>query len=607
MADFYDNLKSLRGSLSQKKETFVGDMGIIRNGQILVNVPNRPPFVYVRLRSSISEPIKAYNDRVVPAYGIPVEVEFKDGKYIVLGRDSGRYTSWPDDDPFLPAHGRTHIFDNDGGNRGKDPVWVYPYQIIPGLVSPMGRGKRSVYIHPFVYDTGEGFKTIGGTGTAALNKYAPSTSGTVLALIYGDAETGNPGILLSTGTWISDSITGTHQLLPYLPEIDNENYLPLGFVRLVNGTSEIGWNNVYDIRQPLSTKYPKTVLDREFVRKFSRNIPPTANDDSSLGYLVTDEWFDISTGIVYKSVDVSLGNAVWVEDATAGGNGDFILRLDGALAPATDITAFVVTRDTSITKWYITADYLGITGSTIVDIKYSGTTIFSDPSDRPTLDYNDVNSWASSATPQKVDFVEGDILTFDIAQAATSSEGLSIVGQNSGRTLRFNLTVEEDDGTPSVSNVAKIIVPNGSLTDDGGGQVSISTLPDIPSIAVTPSGTLTTTSSSFADVDGANMEITIVKQSDDTDILLDFRGALYSTGVNTDVEFALREGSTDHVCHYRVINPANSWMECSSLLRVTGLSAGSRTFRLRWRRASGSGTLTTWTSGRFYLSAQEVQ
>lgn len=36
-----------------------------------------------------------------------------------------------------------------------------------------------------------------------------------------------------------------------------------------------------------------------------------------------------------------------------------------------------------------------------------------------------------------------------------------------------NLTVEEADGTPSVSDVVKIKVPNGTLTDDGSGVVSL--------------------------------------------------------------------------------------------------------------------------------------
>lgn len=67
---------------------------------------------------------------------------------------------------------------------------------------------------------------------------------------------------------------------------------------------------------------------------------------------------------------------------------------------------------------------------------------------------------------EKLDFWKGlknqpDFLT---------KEGISRIG---GRG--FILTVEEADGDPSVSEVKKIVVSNGTLTDDGNGQVTIST------------------------------------------------------------------------------------------------------------------------------------
>jgi len=35
------------------------------------------------------------------------------------------------------------------------------------------------------------------------------------------------------------------------------------------------------------------------------------------------------------------------------------------------------------------------------------------------------------------------------------------------------LTIQELDGAPSVADVDKVLVNNGSLTDDGGGQVTL--------------------------------------------------------------------------------------------------------------------------------------
>jgi hypothetical protein len=47
----------------------------------------------------------------------------------------------------------------------------------------------------------------------------------------------------------------------------------------------------------------------------------------------------------------------------------------------------------------------------------------------------------------------------------------------SGGTTPSSLTVEEEDATPSVGSVDTIQVPNGTLTDDGGGTVSLNYAP----------------------------------------------------------------------------------------------------------------------------------
>jgi hypothetical protein len=47
----------------------------------------------------------------------------------------------------------------------------------------------------------------------------------------------------------------------------------------------------------------------------------------------------------------------------------------------------------------------------------------------------------------------------------------------SGGASSSSLTVEEEDGAPSVSGVSKIQAPNGTLTNDGGGTVSLGYAP----------------------------------------------------------------------------------------------------------------------------------
>ena len=75
------------------------------------------------------------------------------------------------------------------------------------------------------------------------------------------------------------------------------------------------------------------------------------------------------------------------------------------------------------------------------------------------------------------------VLLVDLVPASTTNKLY-----NDGGTLKFNgsaiggagvgsssITVRESDGTPNVSNVSTIVVSNGTLTDDGSGQVTIST------------------------------------------------------------------------------------------------------------------------------------
>lgn len=62
------------------------------------------------------------------------------------------------------------------------------------------------------------------------------------------------------------------------------------------------------------------------------------------------------------------------------------------------------------------------------------------------------------------DLADGDVLVYD----STSEDWLPETPASGG-----SLTVEEADGTPSVDNVSKIKVTNGTLTDDGSGVVSI--------------------------------------------------------------------------------------------------------------------------------------
>lgn len=247
-----------RALIEQKKSTkqteleIYGTLGIPLGGQRLVEVPGRASYVYVKLRDNQNEVIQAWNNTVATSYGLPVIVQRDGNRYIVLGVNTERYQSnWNVTAPYLPQHASSHSFVDGGGG---DVVWVQSRQFIPGLVYPQKQATGTfLTIAPYtLFDDGS-WKYVGGTGTPNLMNYRPTGSNAVMALVYLDANTGNPGILVGSGSYFNNNITGSRNIYEYIPVPDLSYQIPLSAVRLDSGTYGIGWNNLYDVRQWLHT------------------------------------------------------------------------------------------------------------------------------------------------------------------------------------------------------------------------------------------------------------------------------------------------------------------------------------------------------------------
>jgi hypothetical protein len=104
-------------------------------------------------------------------------------------------------------------------------------------------------------------------------------------------------------------------------------------------------------------------------------------------------------------------------------------------------------------------------GNTLVLTAGNGVTTEVTATDTVTI-AADVNGLAADGSP---DGAADYVMTYD-----ASATGLKKVLLNN-LPGGSSLTVEEQDGTPSVSNVTTIKVTNGTLTDDGSGVVSLST------------------------------------------------------------------------------------------------------------------------------------
>jgi hypothetical protein len=123
---------------------------------------------------------------------------------------------------------------------------------MPALVIPSGSvGAPNVLMSGYSLKNLDGtWKYVGDTGTQNLTPYKPVTgTQAVMVLVYLDTVSGNPYLMVGSGSYFPANLTGTAQILPYVPTVTNTNHIPLSAIRLVTGTSTIGWGNIYDVRQ----------------------------------------------------------------------------------------------------------------------------------------------------------------------------------------------------------------------------------------------------------------------------------------------------------------------------------------------------------------------
>lgn len=273
-------------------------MGTPLNGEEVVEVPNRPNFVYCRLRDNQSELIQAFNRSVAPVYNLPVLIrrdEFDPSRYEVVDIDRGRYDNWGGSS-FVPKHAGQHMFNPDA--PGGDIVWAYDRQLMPLLVHPSGTaGACNVVIEPDVYYQDGQWKYGGGTGTGDLCALKPTDGTAKMVLVYLDS---NSVPQFAVGSSFPSTNTGTVQVLPYVPTLPSTSALPLAWIRLVSGTSRILWDNIYDARPwmvgdgVLSTGTSKHIIQDEGTIRPNRpylnfvgNIVTVTDDPSNNATKVT--------------------------------------------------------------------------------------------------------------------------------------------------------------------------------------------------------------------------------------------------------------------------------------------------------------------------------
>lgn len=109
-------------------------------------------------------------------------------------------------------------------------------------------------------------------------------------------------------------------------------------------------------------------------------------------------------------------------------------------------------------------------------------------------------------------------------------------------------------------------------------------------------GDYTTTSSSFVDVDATNLALTI--ETNGGDVLVHFHGSIKNSNAGGIMFFDIDVDGTRHGGDDGCIvveNPdaatASQRIAISFTRLITGLAAGSHTFKLQWKRSAGTITL----------------
>ena len=470
------------------------------------NVDAGDGYVYARLIDN-GEVVTVYNQGV----------QHREDALILLGYRRSHpnllqaLSSWGADaaNPSVPDIGQHHeTHELNGG----DDVWLAGDRFLPLLITPSSGFVAQIYgsgnvtnqqldLSSYVPAAGAKYVLIQADEAGTVTVKEGATVGSKGALTNADIPTVDLG---NARLWAVQLYDGQEQLNKDTTPGGLNDFKDLRFTNIVfdglpgedlaytihaadasaiTDDDEMGfWESVADDLKKITWANVKSTLktyfDSFYPHKFYKSTGPLASDDSSDGYAKGDIWIDQVAGLSYICIDDTDDAAVWLQLGSGGsaGGGSLTFAVDGVLAVAGNVpNAYVFTADATIEEWYVYLKETGTAGSSIFDINLNGTTIFTTQANRPEVAYDDADG-VVIATPDVTDFVAGDVLTFDIDQVATGAADVVCVGGaigGGGTSTPYVLTVEELDGTPSVSDITKIVFDGATVTDDGSGQVTV--------------------------------------------------------------------------------------------------------------------------------------
>jgi len=244
----FQALAAMSDTKQTQPELLYGTYGTFDdNGNQLIDVVDRPGFIWVRVNGRPSELIQAYNDQVGMNWGDPI-ILIRDSLqprfYRVLSKDTARYQDWGGN-TLLPRHGDQHSFASATA-AGRDIVWIFRRQMVqPLLCHPTDPASMFVQVEPDYYFWNNVFTYFAGSLSSDLTAYLPSNDDALFVTIYLDGATNLIAEL--AGTTFSN-LSPPVNLVSFIPEIAPDVGIPLAAVYLTSATVSCGWDVLTDIR-----------------------------------------------------------------------------------------------------------------------------------------------------------------------------------------------------------------------------------------------------------------------------------------------------------------------------------------------------------------------
>lgn len=144
------------------------------------------------------------------------------------------------------------------------------------------------------------------------------------------------------------------------------------------------------------------------------------------------------------------------------------------------------------------------------------------------------------------------------------------------------------------------------MTFSAGQRVSAAELNRDAQALSALTGAGTTTSATYANMPATSSQA-VTKASAGTRLRIEFSCSSFVTVASTVTSFAVLVNGVDTDISRLFFNPASTHEACpTGIVYISGLAAGAWTVQARWKRTSGTGTLTLDANDWISLDVMEV-